>query len=106
MIKIQVEDTDGSVQTLELEPDPGSSLMEVLVEKDFDVPAICGGMASCGTCHVTFKEGFEKLGKKEDNEIFMLDSLPNITDTSRLSCQCRLTEQLDGAAIKILNDGA
>lgn len=106
MIKIQVQDTDGSIRLLEVEEDPGSSLMEALVENDFDVPAICGGMASCGTCHLTFKKGFDKLGPKQDNELFMLDSLPNLTENSRLACQCPLNEKLDGAEVHILNDGA
>ncbi|MEO0898783.1 MAG: 2Fe-2S iron-sulfur cluster-binding protein [Bacteroidota bacterium] len=106
MIKIKVEDTNGTVRDIEIEVNPGSNLMEALVEEEFDVPAICGGLASCGTCHVMFTKGFEKLEPKEGNEEFMLDSLPNIEDTSRLACQLDLTEHLDGAEIKVLADGA
>ncbi|MCI4670021.1 MAG: (2Fe-2S)-binding protein [Bacteroidia bacterium] len=104
MLKITVNDTDGSSKELELEVSPSTSLMEVLVENEFDVPAICGGMASCGTCHVEFVKGFDKLPAKAENEEFMLDSLPNLVDHSRLSCQCKVDESLDGAEIKILND--
>ncbi|WNJ19971.1 2Fe-2S iron-sulfur cluster-binding protein [Pontibacter sp. G13] len=106
MIKIHVVDTDGSARTLEMEANPSSNLMEILTEENFDVPAICGGVASCGTCHITVKEGIEKLSKPEDDEEFMLDSLPNLTDNSRLACQVPLTEDVDGLSIVVLGDNA
>ncbi|RMG26411.1 MAG: (2Fe-2S)-binding protein [Bacteroidetes bacterium] len=105
MIHIQVEDTDGSKRSLEIEENPSTSLMEVLTEEDFDVPAICGGMAGCGTCHIQVRKGLEKLPQPDDDEEFMLDSLPNLTPQSRLSCQLKLTPALDGLDVKILGDG-
>lgn len=106
MIKIKVKDTDGSEKDLKFEANSSTSLMEVLVENDFDVPAVCGGMANCGTCHVQFHVGYDKLPKMEDIETFMVESLPNVTDQSRLSCQCNLTDALNGAEIEVLSDGA
>lgn len=105
MIHIQVEDRDGSKRTLEIEENPSGSLMEILTEENFDVPAICGGMAGCGTCHVQVVKGSEQLPTPEDDEEFMLDSLPNLTKQSRLSCQLKLTEALDQAEVKVLGDG-
>lgn len=105
MIKIQVENTDGQIRTLNIDENPSTSLMEVLTEEDFDVPAICGGMAGCGTCHVQVQSGFKGLPAPDDDEEFMLDSLPNLTDSSRLSCQLKLTPALDGLEIRILGDG-
>jgi 2Fe-2S ferredoxin len=106
MITIHVTDTNGESRTLELEENGSTSLMEVLVEENFDVPAICGGMAGCGTCHVGVLEGADQLDPIEDDEEFMLDTLPNLVEGSRLSCQLRLTKQLDGARIRVLTDGA
>ncbi len=106
MINIQVTDRNGSKRSLEIKPNPAGSLMEVLVEEGFDVPAICGGMAGCGTCHIGVVSGGEKLFAPEDDESFMLDSLPNYTKISRLSCQLPLTEQLDGMEIQVMGDGA
>ena len=54
MIKIQVTDRDGLEH--EIEGREGDHLMETLREFDWGVAAICGGMCSCGTCHV-FIEG-------------------------------------------------
>lgn len=106
MITIHVTDTDGSQHELSFEENPSGNLMEVLTQHRMDVAAICGGMAGCGTCHITFLEGGQGLDEMEEDEEFMLDSLPNLTDDSRLSCQLRLTKALDGARIQVLSDGA
>ncbi len=105
MITIKVTDRDGSQRTIQFEENPSGNLMEILTSEGFDVPAICGGMAGCGTCHVKVDKGFDKLDEPEEDEEFMLDSLPNITDTSRLSCQLPLQQDMDGMEIIVLGDG-
>ena len=105
MIHISVTDTDGSQRKVSFEKNPSGNLMEILTEEEFDVPAICGGLAGCGTCHIKVVNKFDQLEEPEDEETFMLDSLPNVTDESRLSCQLALTQALDGAEIVILGDG-
>lgn len=105
MIKIHVEDTDGEKREISFEANPSSNLMEVLTAESFDVPAICGGMAGCGTCHIAVLNNADKLEKPEDDEEFMLDSLPNSQEGSRLSCQLPLTDALEGMEIKVLGDG-
>ena len=104
MITIHVEDTDNSKRTISFEENPKGNLMEVLVEEIFDVPAICGGIAGCGTCHIAISTK-EELEKPEDDEAFMLETLGNRTDNSRLSCQLSLTSKLNEAEVKILGDG-
>ena len=104
MISIKVTDTDNSEHVFEVKPNPSSDLMHLLTAKNMDVPAICGGMAGCGTCHVVFDKGFEALDDKEEDEEFMLETLDNKEDGSRLSCQVALTEVLDGAEIRVLGD--
>jgi 2Fe-2S ferredoxin len=49
--------------------------------------------------------GYENLSPISDDEYAMLDTLPNITPTSRLSCQLRLSEDIDGIKVKIMGDG-
>ncbi|MEZ4828077.1 MAG: 2Fe-2S iron-sulfur cluster-binding protein [Bacteroidia bacterium] len=105
MITIHVEDRDGTQRVLEIDENPSGSLMEILTAESFDVPAICGGIAGCGTCHVAVLKGGEKLDSPEEDEAFMLDTLSNYTAQSRLSCQLPLTKALDGAEIKVLGDG-
>jgi ferredoxin, 2Fe-2S len=104
-ITINVQLPDGQITSLQAPTDMGLSLMEFLKGNEYDILATCGGMALCATCHVEVINGFEKLDGTSDDEYAMLDNLQNITDTSRLSCQLRLSDQLDGITVKILGDG-
>ncbi|MEM7657350.1 MAG: 2Fe-2S iron-sulfur cluster-binding protein [Bacteroidota bacterium] len=104
-MNLQVTDTNGSSRTIEIAVNPSGNLMEVLVDEGFDVPAICGGMASCATCHVRFETGGEKLDEPEEDELFLLEGLGNRSSESRLSCQVPTTELLDQAQITVLGDG-
>jgi 2Fe-2S ferredoxin len=49
--------------------------------------------------------GFESLHEITDDEYAMLDTLPNITPTSRLSCQLKLIPEMDNITVKVLGDG-
>lgn len=100
-MKIEVTDTNGQVREIAISENPSGNLMEILTEENFDVPAICGGMISCGTCHVQVLQGYDQLDPPEEDEAFLVESLENFTDQSRLSCQIPLTEELDGAKIKV-----
>lgn len=78
------------------------SLMEVLKGEGYNLEAICGGMALCGTCRV------EVLNKDEimieganDNEMCMLETLPCYTGNCRLSCQIPIDEKINGLKIRI-----
>jgi ferredoxin len=104
-IAIHVVDRDNSEQALIAPTDMGLSLMEFLKGNGYDIPATCGGMALCATCHVQVMRGYEKLGEITGDEYAMLDTLPNITDTSRLSCQIRLTSETDGITVRVIGDG-
>lgn len=104
-ITVNIQNPDGSITPLEAPTDMGLSLMEFLKGSDYDILATCGGMALCATCHVSVLEGFEQLHEISDDEYAMLDTLPNITENSRLSCQLKLNTEMDGLTIKILGDG-
>lgn len=99
-INIHVQLEDGSRLTLEAPLDMGLSVMEILKANELDVPAICGGMAICATCHVEVLESGE-LPEPNDDEAFMLDSLPHATAGSRLSCQLRVTPALNGMVVRL-----
>ncbi|MGV9672060.1 2Fe-2S iron-sulfur cluster-binding protein [Gordonia sp. NPDC003504] len=82
----------------------GASAMEAAVK--FGVPGIvgeCGGGLSCATCHV-FVDAvqLERTGPAEDFEEEMLeDAATPATGCSRLSCQIRMTDELDGLVLTI-----
>lgn len=104
-IHIHVQNSDESFTTLTAPTDMGLSLMEFLKGNDYDILATCGGMALCATCHVQILEGYQQLHEIQDEEYAMLDTLPNITDTSRLSCQLRINDSLHNVKLKIMGDG-
>lgn len=80
--------------------DLGLSIMELLKASDYPIMATCGGMALCATCHIEIDN--EVLPYEPyDDEMTMLDTLPVLYDTSRLSCQIRITPEVDGLKITI-----
>lgn len=103
-IHIEVQDTDGATRRLEIPKDVNLSLMEVLKNSDYDIPATCGGMALCATCLIEVLDGAGNPGPRGDAELEMLDTLPEATDRSRLSCQIRVTPSLDGLKIRVFGN--
>ncbi|MEH6306559.1 2Fe-2S iron-sulfur cluster-binding protein [Olivibacter sp. CPCC 100613] len=101
MIHITIEDRDGTIETVEVPEGINLSLMEVLKASEYNILATCGGMALCATCHVEILSGLEMLHEASDEELNMLDTLPDADENSRLACQIRLDERLDGLHVKI-----
>lgn len=101
MIQFTVEDRDGRRQTLDIPEGINLNLMEVLKASDYSVLATCGGMALCATCHVQVLDGLDRLSPAQDTELDMLDTLPDADFDSRLSCQLRVNEQLEGGIFRI-----
>ncbi len=81
----------------------GQSLMSAAI--DNGVPGIdadCGGECSCATCHVMVADDwFARTGGPNVNEEAMLDLNPERTPTSRLSCQIKVTNALDGLVVNV-----
>jgi Ferredoxin len=102
-MKIRVIDRDGNKH--ELEGDPNSTLMEILRDADLDIEAACGGCCACATCHVYINDQwFEKISPKDDDEESMLDQAFDVRNTSRLSCQISLSDELDGIELEIAKE--
>jgi 2Fe-2S ferredoxin len=101
LIKFTVEDQQGERQEVEAPADMGLSLMEILKASEYPILATCGGMALCATCHVEILEGQDGLGDATDVELDQLENLPEYFTTSRLACQIRIGDQLEGAVIKL-----
>jgi ferredoxin len=104
MIHIIIEDRDGEQQPVEIPEDINLSLMEVLKASEYNILATCGGMALCATCHVQVLEGLDLLPVPSDGEMDMLDTLPDAGFDSRLACQIRVQENLNGMIFRIRGD--
>lgn len=104
MINITIEDRNGEQQAIEIPEEISLSLMEVLKASDYNILATCGGMALCATCHVQVLKGLEDLPQAGNEEMDMLDTLPDAGFDSRLACQIRMTENLNGMIFRIRGD--
>ncbi len=102
MIKITVEDIDGGVQVLEVPEGINLNLMETLKAYEYDMRATCGGMALCADCHCKIIDGADNLPEPQDDELITLDSRPDAAVNSRLACQIRIAENIDGLVIKLM----
>ncbi len=62
----------------------------------------CGGCCSCATCHVYVDEAwFGRLTPGDETERAMLEGAVEPGPLSRLSCQIKLTDELDGLVVSI-----
>ena len=100
MINISVKDLDGQVHKIRARE--GDSLMEALREYEWGVPAICGGLCSCGTCHVYLDSAWsDKFMQADPDEQDLLDEFDSVQENSRLSCQLQLKVEHDGLKLSI-----
>ncbi len=85
----------------------GYTLLQIARENDVDIEGACEGCLACATCHVhVAAEWYDKLPAPSDDEEDMLDLAFNLSDTSRLGCQIRITEELDGLVVTLPPDGS
>ena len=103
MAKIHITNRDG--ETSEIEGEVGISIMENLRDNDYELEAICGGQCSCATCHIYISEDWRAAtGTRSDEETELLEELECMQDGSRLSCQIKFTEEMDGLTLEIAPD--
>ena len=80
----------------------GLSVLEIAHRNDIDIEGACEGSLACSTCHVIVDpEWYEALQEASEDEEDMLDLAFGLTHTSRLGCQIRMSEALDGLVVKL-----
>lgn len=87
----------------ELEVQVGESVMEAAVDDMVSgIIGECGGGCSCATCHVYVDEAWlGKLPPADEMEEMMLEGAVDPKSNSRLSCQIKMTEALDGLQVSV-----
>jgi ferredoxin-2, mitochondrial len=100
MITIHITDRDDKIYSIEAPVDIDLNLMELAKANDLPVEGTCGGMALCASCHMYIISDHE-LKEPTDDEIIMLDQAFFVKENSRLGCQIKLSEKLDGLAVKL-----
>ena len=101
MPKITYIEHDGTEHAIEVKT--GLSVMEGAVKNNVPgIDADCGGACACATCHVYVEpEWMDKVGSRAQMEEDMLDFAFDVRDTSRLSCQIKVSDVLDGLRVKV-----
>ena len=99
MAKITYIEFDGTEHPVEVKT--GLSVMEGAVKNNVPgIDADCGGACACATCHVYVDgEWLAKTGSKSAMEDSMLDFAENVEPNSRLSCQIKVTDALEGLVV-------
>lgn len=81
----------------------GLSLMEGAINNLVPgIDADCGGACACATCHCYIPDEWKgKTGDKTDMEETMLDFAEGVAQNSRLACQIKVTDELDGLVVNL-----
>ena len=101
MPKITYIEQDGTEHVVDAEI--GMTVMEAAVKEQVPgIEAECGGACSCATCHVYVNDAWkEATGEPEEMEEDMLDFAFDVRPNSRLSCQIKVSDALDGLVVQV-----
>ncbi len=101
MPKITYVDHAGTERTVE--GSVGATVMETALRNNVPgIDAECGGACACATCHVYVDDAWtDTVGSPEAMEEDMLDFAYDVRPNSRLSCQIRVRDELDGLVVHV-----
>lgn len=93
----------GTEKAHDIEVKNGHTVKDGAVDNSIPgIEAICGGSCSCSTCHVYVdREWLARLPEQEDMEKEVLEYAHDVRENSRLSCQIRVTDELDGLVVRM-----
>jgi 2Fe-2S ferredoxin len=100
MPKITYIESNGTEHVVDAET--GATVMESAIKNAVPgIEAECGGACACATCHVYVGEKWREIvGGPSPMEEDMLDFGYDVRPNSRLSCQIKVTEDLDGLVVR------
>ena len=101
MAKITYIEFDGTKH--EIDVAPGLSVMQGAVGNSVQgIIGECGGACSCATCHVYVDSAWiNRVGERSATEAALLEEVIDGQPNSRLSCQIKVTEDLDGLVVRL-----
>ncbi|MCC5996025.1 MAG: 2Fe-2S iron-sulfur cluster binding domain-containing protein [Oceanicaulis sp.] len=101
MAKITYIEASGAEHAVDVED--GLTVMEGAIRNLVPgIDADCGGACACATCHVYVDSDWaDRTGPRSSMEESMLDFASDVRDNSRLSCQIKVSEALDGLIVRL-----
>lgn len=100
MVNISVYDRNDELHSWEVPTDLDLNLMELCKANELPVEGTCGGMALCASCHV-YIESDHGLPEPTEDEENMLDEAFFVKSNSRLGCQIKITDSIDGLVARL-----
>ena len=101
MIKVNIIDREGVIHILDAPTDMNLNIMEICKANELPVEGICGGMALCASCQC-YLESETGLPEQSESELDMLAEAFHVKKNSRLGCQIRITEEIDGIVLRLV----
>jgi len=94
---------DAGGERHEVDAENGSTVMENAIRNGVPgIEAECGGACACATCHVYVDDAFRAIvGNPEPMEEDMLDFAYDVRPTPRLSCQIRVSDEINGMTVTV-----
>lgn len=105
MVQLTVIKRDG--EAAQVAADKDRTVMDAIRDYGIgELAALCGGCCSCATCHIYVDAGnADVLPPISEDEDSLLSASDYRLPTSRLSCQLRVSDSLDGLRIVIAPEG-
>ena len=103
-IFIVIIDRKGKRHKVGVPTDMELNLMEVCKANSLPVKGTCGGMALCSSCHCYVISNHELMAASHDEED-MLDQAFFVQANSRLGCQIKLADKLNGLVVQLAPEG-
>ena len=99
MVRINYVDQDGTATTVEAVE--GANLMDAAVRNGVSaIEGECGGALACATCHVYIPDEWRALtGERSEDEVEMLEFAVDPDERSRLGCQIKVTDEMEGLTV-------
>lgn len=101
MYKITFVEATGDSKTIKASE--GQSLMEIATENGVTgILGECGGACVCGTCQCYLDEAcLQAVGAPGEDEAMLLEFSEHVKPGSRLGCQIKMNQALDGAVVQL-----
>ncbi len=100
IITITVIDREDQEHSIDAPTDMNFNVMEICKASELPVEGTCGGMALCASCHCYILSEHD-LGQPSEDEEDMLDQAFFVEENSRLSCQIKISDAIDGLKVKL-----
>ena len=99
-IELTVIDRDDNEHIIKAPTDMNLNVMEICKASELPIEGTCGGMALCASCHVYVLSDHQLQSPSEDEED-MLDQAFFVEENSRLCCQIKIEDEINGIKVKL-----